>query len=336
MEYSFSDTRFLTEKDRDVPDAEKNLNALGFFVAPSWFRVLDLERCYLPPDISDRIRASVRSYALENKLNYYNIREHKGLLRCILTRSTMLGEWMVIMVFGREDKESRELLLEHIAMNFPELTSLMYVINYKKNDSITDLKIILYKGKDHIMEQLDDTRFRIGPVSFFQTNSFQALNLYRIVSEFASVKSTDTVYDLYTGTGTIANFIARHCAKVVGIEYVASAIEDARENSRINGISNTVFFAGDMVKVLNEEFVAQNGRPDVLITDPPRAGMHAKVVEQIMNIAPERIVYVSCNPATQARDIQWMSEKYFISAVQPVDMFPQTHHVENVVLLKRK
>lgn len=336
MEYSFSDTRFLTNEDRDVPDEEKNMNALGFYVAPSWFRVLDLEKCYLPPDISDRIRASVRSYALENKLNYYNIREHKGFLRCILTRSTMQGEWMVIMVFGREEKENRELLLEYIAMNFPEITSLNYVINYKKNDSITDQRIILYKGKDHIMEQLEDIKFRIGPVSFFQTNSYQALNLYRIVREFASVKSTDIVYDLYTGTGTIANFIARHCAKVVGIEYVASAIEDARENSRINGINNTVFFAGDLMKVLNDEFVAQNGHPDVLITDPPRAGMHAKVVEQIMNIAPDRIVYVSCNPSTQARDAEVLKEKYHVVKVQPVDMFPHTQHVESVMLLVAK
>jgi 23S rRNA (uracil1939-C5)-methyltransferase len=324
MEYSFSDTRFLTGEDRDIPDEQKNMNALGFFVSPSWFRVLDIEQCYLPNELSDRIRNHVRAYALEKKLIYYNFREHRGFLRCILTRTTMAGECMVIMVFGHEDKECREDLLNDIASAFPEITSLMYVLNYKKNDNITDQKVLLYKGKDHITEQIEDVRFRIGPLSFFQTNSYQAVGPEKVV------------YDLYTGTGTIANFVAHLARKVVGIEYVASAVEDARVNAQINNITNTDFFAGDLAKVLDAEFVLLNGQPDVLITDPPRAGMHEKVVKQILDIAPDRIVYVSCNPATQARDAAMLKEMYRIVKVQPVDMFPHTQHVENVMLLEKK
>ena len=336
MEYSFSNVRYLTEEDMKVPAEEHNMNALGFHVSPSFFRVLDLEHCYLPPDLSDRIRASVREYALASGLAYYDMRDHTGYFRNMFVRSTGLGQWMVIMVFASDEPETRKGFMDHLADNFPELTSLMYVINPKKNDIISDLPVHLYKGQPYIMEELEGVKFKIGPVSFFQTNSHQVLELYRLVREFADIQKDDVVYDLYTGTGTIANFIARSAARVVGIEYVKSAVDDAVENSAINGITNTVFYDGDLAKVLDAAFVQQNGKPSVIITDPPRAGMHPKVVEQIVAIRPRRIVYVSCNSATQARDVALMKEFYNVKKVRPVDMFPHTQHVESVMLLEVK
>jgi 23S rRNA (uracil1939-C5)-methyltransferase len=336
MEYSFSNVRYLTREDMDLPDEEKNMNALGFHVAPSFFRVLDLQHCHLPPDLSDRIRNEVRKYALENQLEYYDLREHQGFLRNMYVRSTTLGHWMLIMVFAREDKEEREKMLAHLDKQLPEITSLMYVINDKRNDTISDMPVYLWRGDPFMMEEMEGIKFKIGPVSFFQTNSVQALELYRITRDFAGLQASDVVYDLYTGTGTIANFIARYVKKVVGIEYVPSAIEDAQENAEINEIKNTFFFAGDIAKVLDDEFILANGQPDVIITDPPRAGMHPKVVEQILKMEPQRIVYVSCNPATQARDAAILKEKYHIHKVQAVDMFPHTQHVECVMLLELK
>jgi 23S rRNA (uracil1939-C5)-methyltransferase len=336
MEYSFSNVRYLTEEDMKVPAEEHNMNALGFHVSPSFFRVLDLEHCYLPPDLSDRIRASVREYALSSGLAYYDMRDHTGYFRNMFVRSTGLGQWMVIMVFASDEPETRKGFMEHLALNFPELDSLMYVINTKKNDIISDLPVHLYKGQSYIMEELEGVKFKIGPVSFFQTNSHQVLELYRLVREFAGIQNDDVVYDLYTGTGTIANFIARCAARVVGIEYVKSAVEDAVENSAINGITNTEFYDGDLAKVLDAAFVEKNGKPSVIITDPPRAGMHPKVVEQILAIRPRRIVYVSCNSATQARDVALMKEFYAVKKVRPVDMFPHTQHVESVMLLEVK
>lgn len=336
MEYSFSNVRYLTREDEGTPEVEKNMNALGFHVAPTFFRVLDLRECFLPPPLSDQIRLEVRKYALENRLEYYDLREHRGYLRNMFVRSTSQGDWMLIMVFAGDDKGSREALLQHMVSKFPELTSVMYVINNKKNDIISDLPVHLFHGKDHMMESLDGIRFRIGPVSFFQTNGQQVLNLYRLVAEWAGIQPHETVYDLYTGTGTIANYIAGKARAVIGIEYVESAVEDARLNSELNGITNTHFFAGDMHRILTPEFIAQQGRPDLIITDPPRAGMHEKVVEQILDCAPQRIVYVSCNSATQARDAALMKDAYRIVRVRAVDMFPHTQHVESVMLLIRK
>jgi 23S rRNA (uracil1939-C5)-methyltransferase len=336
MEYSFSNVRYLTREDMNVPDEDKNMNALGFHVSPSFYRVLDLEHCYLPPELSDRIRLCVREYALEHKMVYYDMRTHEGYLRNMLVRSSSMGHWMVIMVFAYDHEESREAMLNHIAESFPEITSLMYVINEKKNDTISDLPVELFKGDPFIVEELEGIRFKIGPVSFFQTNSTQVLSLYRLVREFAEIRSSDIVYDLYTGTGTIANFIARDAAKVVGVEYVKAAVDDAIENAQVNNVTNTVFYDGDMAKVLNPEFVAANGKPDVIITDPPRAGMHPGVVEQILSMGATRIVYVSCNSATQARDAALMKEFYHVAKVRAVDMFPHTQHVESVMLLIKK
>jgi 23S rRNA (uracil1939-C5)-methyltransferase len=336
MEYSFSNVRYLTKEDMDVPDAEKNMNALGFHVAPSFFRVLDLKHCYLPPELSDAVRNEVRSYALEHSLEYYDLRAHTGFLRNMFVRSTTKGDWMLIMVFGREDKKQQVALLRHICSKFPELSSVMFVINQKKNDIISDLPVELFQGSPYITEELDGITYRIGPVSFFQTNSLQVLHLYRLVKEYAEIQKDDVVYDLYTGTGTIANFVAREAKKVVGIEFVESAVEDARVNSSLNGITNTSFFSGDLHKIMNDEFCEQHGYPDVLITDPPRSGMHEKVCTQILQVLPRRVVYVSCNAATQARDAALLSEKYIITKVQAVDMFPHTQHVESVMVLDRK
>lgn len=335
MEYSFSNVRFLTEEDMATGRENKNMNALGFHVA-SFFRVLDLEHCYLPPELSDRIRNVVRAYALDNLLEYYDQRNHTGYLRNMFVRSTTLGHWMVIMVVAYDDPETLEPLLKHIQESFPEITSLMYVINGKGNDTISDLPVVLYSGLPYMMEELEGIKFKIGPVSFFQTNSKQVLQLYRLIREFAAIGPDDIVYDLYTGTGTIANFVASAAAKVVGVEYVKTAIDDAKENSHVNGITNTVFYDGDLAKTFTDEFVAANGKPSIIITDPPRAGMHPAVVEQILKIAPEKIVYVSCNSATQARDAAMMKEFYRVVKVQPVDMFPHTQHVENVMLLVKK
>jgi len=296
---------------------------------------LNINKCWLQPDPSNAIRNSVKDYAIANNLSFYDLRNKGGLLRNLIIRSTSTGEVMVIVNFYHEDIEKREGLLNYIAAGFPEITSLLYVINEKGNDTITDQQIHVFNGRDHIIEEMEGLKFIIGPKSFYQTNSQQAYELYKVARELASLSGKEVVYDLYTGTGTIACFVASKALKVIGIEYVPEAIADAKVNASNNGLSNTSFFAGDMKDILTREFIAQNGHPDVIITDPPRAGMHEEVIGAILFAAPERIVYVSCNPATQARDLGLLSHQYAVTKVQPVDMFPHTHHVENVVLLEK-
>jgi 23S rRNA (uracil1939-C5)-methyltransferase len=336
LEYTFSNKRWITEFSRDLDFDDLNMNGLGFHIPGMFDRVLDIQHCYLQADPSNDIRLAVKTHADEKGLEYYDVKNWTGFLRNLIIRSSSTGELMVILVVRILDMPAIEGVLDMLAEKFPAITSLMYVINDKKNDVINDLEVHLYKGNPYIMEAMEDLKFKIGPVSFYQTNSIQAHVLYKVAREFAGLTGKERVYDLYTGTGTIANFVASRAAKVVGVEYVPAAIEDAYENSKINNITNTVFYAGDLVKVLDDEFVHQNGRPNVVITDPPRAGMHENVVRQIMKMAPDKIVYVSCNPATQARDVAILAEMYNIEAVQPVDMFPHTHHVENVMKLVRK
>lgn len=336
LEFTFSNKRWLTEKEIGSDKEFTNIDALGFHIPGMFDKVLDINKCWLQDDVSNQIRNSVREFCLQNKFEFFDIRAQVGLMRTLIIRTTSTGELMVIVVFFKEDEERRKMLMKHLADTFPQITSLLYIINEKKNDTITDQEVITYKGNDYIYEEMEGLKFKIGPKSFYQTNSDQAYNLYKVAREFAQLSETDLVYDLYTGTGTIANFIARSVSKVVGIEYVEEAIEDAKENSAANGISNTSFFAGDMKDILNQGFILEHGRPDVLITDPPRAGMHTDVVEAILFANPKRIVYVSCNPATQARDLNLLDTNYKVTRVQPVDMFPHTHHVENVVLLERK
>lgn len=335
LEYSFSNRKWLVEKpDPDNPQ-HQNRDGLGFHLPGMFDRILDIDTCYLQKDPSNAIRLAVRDFALENEYEFYDVKKWDGYLRNLIIRTSSTGDLMVIMVFRFVDHIKMPALLDHLAEKFPEITSLMYVINDKRNDDISDLEVKPYKGDSFIMEEMEGLKFKIGPKSFFQTNRDQALKLYNTVKEFAGLKGDEIVYDLYTGTGTIAAFVSRFSKKVIGLEYIAEAIEDARENSELNDISNTGFFAGDILRVLNDDFIKENGKPDVIITDPPRAGMHDKVVRQIMKVSPEKIVYVSCNPATQARDLAMLTEQYSIERVQPVDMFPQTHHVENVVLLKK-
>ncbi len=343
LEFTFSNKKWLTEEqiqDKSISfgegEGEISRNALGFHIPGSFDKILNIDTCYLQEEPSNGIRNEIKKYALENNLSFFDLRDQLGLLRNIIIRSTSTGEWMLIVCFHYEDKEAIEKLLNHISDKFPQITSLQYVINSKRNDTISDLEIRLFKGSDSIYENMEGLRFKIGPKSFYQTNSDQAYELYKITRDFAAIKNTDIVYDLYTGTGTIANFTAHQAKKVVGVEYVPAAIEDAKINSQLNKISNTAFYAGDMKDVLNDAFINENGKPDVIITDPPRAGMHDDVTRKILEIEPDRIVYVSCNPATQARDLQMLDEKYKVTKVQPVDMFPQTHHVENVVLLEKK
>jgi 23S rRNA (uracil1939-C5)-methyltransferase len=299
-------------------------------------KILDINKCWLQDDPSNQIRNFIKDYANENGLEFFDRRIQSGLLRNIIIRTSTTGDLMLIVCFFDDQKENRENLLAAIAAEFSQITSLMWVVNSKGNDTIHDQEILVYKGNDHILEEMEGLKFKIGPKSFYQTNSEQAYELYKVAREFAGFKGHETVYDLYTGTGTIANFIARNVKKVVGIEYVPEAIEDAHVNSKLNGIDNTVFFAGDMKKILNNDFIAQHGHPDVIITDPPRAGMDEEVVKTIVDAGPEKVVYVSCNPATQARDLALMDELYKVTRIQPVDMFPHTHHVENVVLLERR
>ncbi len=336
LEFTFSNKRWMTKEEIGTEQDIKQRNALGFHIPGMFDKILDIDNCYLQSEISDKIRNSVREYALVNNLGFHDIREHKGLLRTLIIRNSSIGELMVIVNLHQEDVKAREGLLNHIKDSFPEITSLMYVINHKPHDSIGDLEVKLYSGQDHIIEVMEDLKFRVGPKSFYQTNTHQAYELYKVVREFAGLKGDEIVYDLYTGTGTIANFVAGSAAKVVGLEYVPEAIEDARVNSKLNGITNTFFFTGDMKDILDVDFVEKNGHPDVIICDPPRPGMHEAVVKTILKVNPEKLVYVSCNPATQARDITLLAEAYNVEKVQPVDMFPQTHHVENVVLLSRK
>lgn len=333
LEFTFSNKRWLTEQEVGSDKELTQMNALGFHIPGMFDKVLDINKCWLQNDVSNRIRNATRSFCLQNEYEFFDLRNQTGLMRTLLIRTSSIGEIMVVVVFYKEDAEKREKLLNFLAETFPEITSLLYVINEKANDTITDQKILVWRGLGHIFEEMENLRFKIGAKSFYQTNSEQAYNLYKIARDFAQLSGNELVYDLYTGTGTIANFVARSAKKVIGIEYVPEAIEDANENSRLNGIENTLFFAGDMKNILTQEFINEHGRPDVIITDPPRAGMHDDVIETILFAEPQRVVYVSCNPATQARDLNLLDSKYRVARVQPVDMFPHTHHVENVVLL---
>lgn len=335
LEYTFSSLRWLTAEEITDDGIDINRDALGFHIPGMFDKVLDIDTCYLQPEPTNAIRNGLRSFAKDNGLSFYNARKFEGDLRNVIIRNVDDADVMVIMVFGVDDTLIVEKVMQYLKDTFPEITSLFYVINLKHNDTISDLTPILYNGKPFITGFMEDLQFRIGPLSFYQTNARQAEQMYRVVREMAQLTGSEVVYDLYTGTGTIANFVARNASKVIGVEYVDAAVEDAKVNSDINGIYNTAFFAGDLAKILNTEFIAQHGHPDVIITDPPRAGMHEKVVKGIIDANPQRVVYVSCNPATQARDISLLKENYRIVKTQPIDMFPHTHHVENVCLLER-
>jgi 23S rRNA (uracil1939-C5)-methyltransferase len=335
LEYTFSDKRWLTKEEISSENKFEKEDALGFHIPGLFDKVLDIEECHLQPDPSNQIRNAVKEYARKRNLEFFDLKEQKGFLRNLVIRNSLEGKVMVILVLFHEDAEEREGLLDFLSSQFPQITSLWYVINSKKNDSLNDQNPVLYKGDDHLPEEMDGLKFRVGPKSFYQTNTRQALELYRVARDFAGLSGHEVVYDLYTGTGTIANFIARSANKVLGIESVDEAIQDARINSEINDIGNTRFFTGDMKDMLSEQFLKDNGKPDVIITDPPRAGMHEDVIKVIKSAGPDKIVYVSCNPSTQARDILLLSDNFKVERVQPVDMFPHTHHVENVVLLRR-
>lgn len=334
LEFTFSNKRWLTNEELNSP--QENNNGLGFHVPGLFDKIINIEKCWLQPEPSNKIRNFIYRYAVENGLSFFDIKQKLGFLRTLIIRTSTTGEIMVILSFYYENRELRENLLHALMIQFPEITSLLYVINSKGNDTITDQNIECFSGKEFILEKMEDLKFKIGPKSFYQTNSEQAYNLYKVVRDFAQLKGDETVYDLYTGTGTIANFVAKQAKKVIGIEYVPEAIEDAKENSKINNLLNTVFYAGDIKTVLNSSFYHENGFPDIIITDPPRAGMHNDVIESMINSGARKIVYVSCNPATQARDLSLLDSVYKTIKIQPVDMFPHTHHVENVVLLERR
>ncbi len=336
MEFSFSDSRWLTPEEIDSGKTFENRNALGFHVPGMWDKILDIEKCHLQRDPSNAIRNGIKEFATANGLSFFNPREKKGLLRTLMIRTSSTGDLMVVVQFFKEDREKREQLLDFVATSFPEITALQYVINSKGNDTIYDQEVHCYKGKNYIVEEMEGLKFKIGAKSFYQTNSFQAYELYKIARSFAEISKEDVVYDLYTGIGSIAQFVARQAKRVVGIEAVPEAIEAAKENAAENGISNASFFAGDMRKIFTDEFIAENGAPDIVITDPPRVGMHKDVVAQLLSIKPRRIVYVSCNSATQARDLALLDTAYKVTQVQAVDMFPQTHHIENVVCLEKR
>jgi 23S rRNA (uracil1939-C5)-methyltransferase len=332
LDFTFSNKKWLT-LDQIRSDEEFDRNALGFHIPKMFDKIVDVDHCYLQGNISNDVRNELQAFALENKITFYDIRGQVGLLRNLIIRTTSTGESMVIVQFGENDPESIKVVMEFLNQKFPEITSLIYVINLKGNETFHDLELVTYAGKDYIEEEMEGLKFRISPKSFYQTNSEQAYNLYKVARDFAQLKGDEVVYDLYTGTGTIANFVAKQAKQVIGIEYVASAIEDAKLNSKLNGIQNTLFYAGDMKGILNEEFIANHAKPDLIITDPPRAGMDEKVVEMLLRLEAPKIVYVSCNPATQARDVALLAEKYDVEKIQPVDMFPQTYHVENVISL---
>ena len=350
LDYGCANKRYLTKEEiaslpNDESQSLKDVPAIGFHITGAFDKILPIEKCWLMDDLHNQIRNEVRDYAIANGISFFDLRAQTGLLRDVIIRNSASGEWMVIIQFhydrssqesGDRSQEEATRLLQHIADQFPQITSLMYLDNQKCNDTIGDQDILVFKGKDHIFELMEDLRFKVGPKSFYQTNTEQAYHLYSVAREFAGLEGGEVVYDLYTGTGTIANFVARQARQVIGIEYVPEAIEDAKVNSEINGITNTLFYAGDMKDILTDDFIAEHGRPDVIITDPPRAGMHPDVVKTILRAAPQRIVYVSCNPATQARDLHDLDTDYRVAAVQPVDMFPHTPHVENVVLLIRR
>ena len=348
LDFGCANKRYLTKEEfqrreesgeRREGASLKDVPAIGFHITGAFDKILPIERCWLMDDIQNRIRNEIRDYATREELSFFDLRQQVGLLRDVIFRNSASGELMVIIQFHYDEtggEREAKALLQHIADKFPEITSLLYLDNQKCNDTIGDQQILTFKGTDHIYELMEDLRFKVGPKSFYQTNTEQAYHLYSVVREFAGLTGRELVYDLYTGTGTIANFVAKKAGKVIGIEYVPEAIEDAKVNSEVNGITNTLFYAGDMKDVLSDDFIREHGRPDVIITDPPRAGMHPDVVKTILRAAPERIVYVSCNPATQARDLQVLDTDYRVVQVQPVDMFPHTPHVENVVLLERR
>lgn len=337
LEFTFSNKKWLTEEQVQSGEPIECMNGLGFHIPNMFDKVLDINKCWLQADISNRIRLAIKNYCLKHEgYPFYDLRNQEGFVRTLMIRTASTGDLMVVLVFYHEDKERREALLDYVAEQFPEITSLLYVINSKCNDTITDQEICLFKGKDFIIEEMEGLKFKIGAKSFYQTNSEQAYHLYSVARNFAGLTGSELVYDLYTGTGTIANFVSRQAKEVIGIEYVPEAIEDAKVNSALNGITNTKFFAGDMKDLLTQDFINEHGRPDVIITDPPRAGMHDDVIRTILFARPKRIVYVSCNPATQARDLNLLDVAYAVRKVQPVDMFPHTHHVENVVLLELK
>ncbi len=339
LEFTFSNKRWLTEEEVKQEVKYDQMNAVGFHIPGAFDKVLAIEKCWLQDDISNQIRNAVRDYAYEHNYSFFNLRSQEGMLRNLMIRTSSTGELMVLLqckIVEESEMDLMKQLLAFVAERFPQITSLLYVVNNKCNDTINDLDVMVFKGNDHIFEEMEGLRFKIGAKSFYQTNSEQAYNLYKVARNFAGLTGNELVYDLYTGTGTIANFVSRQAKKVIGIEYVPEAIEDAKVNSEINGIDNTLFYAGDMKDILTQEFINQHGRPDVIITDPPRAGMHDDVISTILFAGPQRIVYVSCNPATQARDLSLLDVQYKVMAVQPVDMFPHTHHVENVVLLEKR
>ena len=354
LEFGCSDKRWLTREEISSSTVYDDMNAIGFHISGAFDKILPIEKCWLMDDLHNRIRNSVRDYAKANNITFFNIMEQHGLLRDMMLRNSNTGEWMFLIQFGPEmsipaseiteeavrkkhfDYDTAMALMEHVSEAFPEITSLLWVYNPKRNDTFSDLEVNVFRGNDHIFEVMEGLRFKVGPKSFYQTNTDQAYHLYCVARDFANLSGNETVYDLYTGTGTIANFVANQAKRVIGIEYIPEAIEDARINSVINKIENTSFFAGDMKDILTETFIAEHGRPDIIITDPPRAGMHPDVINVILGASPARIVYVSCNPATQARDLQLLDKDYRVDKVQPVDMFPHTPHVENVVLLTRR
>ena len=350
LDYGCANKRYLTKEEiaslpNDQSQSLKDVPAIGFHITGAFDKILPIEKCWLMDDLHNQIRNEIRDYAIDQGISFFDLRAQVGLLRDVIIRNSASGELMVIIQFhydrssqesGDRSQEEATRLLQHIADKFPQITSLLYLDNQKCNDTIGDQEILVFKGTDHIFELMEDLKFKVGPKSFYQTHTEQAYHLYSVARDFAALTGNEMVYDLYTGTGTIANFVARKARKVIGIEYVPEAIEDAKINSEINGIDNTLFYAGDMKDILTDDFIAEHGRPDVIITDPPRAGMHPDVVKTILRAAPQRIVYVSCNPATQARDLHDLDVDYRVAAVQPVDMFPHTPHVENVVLLVRK
>ena len=335
MEFSFSDSRWLTLEEIQSKIEIKDKNALGFHIPGMWDKILDIKKCHLQADPSNAIRLAVKDFAVKNDISFFNPRNQYGMLRTLMIRTASTEEHMVLIQFFEDDKEKRELLLNHLTDSFPEITSLQFVINKKQNDTIYDQEIICFTGRDYIIEEMEGLQFKINAKSFYQTNSKQAYELYKVARDFAGLTGKELVYDLYTGTGTIAQFVSKNAKKVIGIESVPEAIEDAKSNAATNKIENVDFFVGDMKNVFNKDFIETHGTPDIIITDPPRDGMHKNVVQQILNIAPKKVVYVSCNSATQARDLELMKHLYKVTRVQAVDMFPQTHHVENVVLLEK-
>lgn len=339
LEFSCSNKRWLTKEEVNSGVQLDHKNAIGFHITGAFDKIYPIEKCWLMDDLCNQIRNEIRDYALNNGISFFDVREQTGLLRDIMIRNSSTGEWMVLVQFKFQeqgDEQRAHDLLQHIGDRFPQITSLLYVNNQKCNDTFSDQTVEVFKGKDHITEIMDKLQFKVAAKSFYQTNTQQAFHLYEVARQLAQLTGKELVYDLYTGTGTIANFVARHAQQVIGIEYVEDAIADAKANSKCNGIENTLFYAGDMKDILTDEFVEQHGKPDVIITDPPRAGMHPDVIQTILRAAPKRIVYVSCNPATQARDLEVLNEQYQVEAVQPVDMFPHTPHVENVVLLEQR